>query len=88
MESRVEVQQPKGTSIRIVNGSSGLVHLANGKTIRLLTNNLIAERISYIPVLTILSEYASPNVELKYVSSATVGSSTADTISLNVLPPQ
>src|SRR5947207_14600282 len=61
--ARTAVQRANGTSVRIMNGGAAGLQRSDGTTRTLLGKNSIAERISYLPVLSLLSEFQNANVE-------------------------
>jgi hypothetical protein len=67
---RVEVQQPKGTSVYVLNGGIGQIRRTDGGIRHLLMNNTIAQRVSYIPALSLLAEYAKENISVDKPSYA------------------
>ena len=64
---RTEIQQSGGTRVRIVNTGMGAIQTPDGKVRKLFANNLVAERIEHLPALSILSEWQSSNIEIRYV---------------------
>src|SRR5438128_2859128 len=63
-KARTAVQRATGTSVRIMNGGAAGLQRADGSTRTLLSKNSIAERITYIPALSLLSEFQNANVEI------------------------
>jgi hypothetical protein len=84
--TRTEVQRPEGTRLRVVNGGTGAIQNPDGTIRRLFSNNTVAERIEHIPALSILSEWQSSNIEVRYVGTDTVNGSPAQVIALSFIP--
>ena len=63
-KARTTVQRANGTSVRIMNGGAAGLQRSDGTTRTLLGKNSIGERISYLPVLSLLSEFQNANVEI------------------------
>ncbi len=85
-ETRVEIQKPTGTNVRIVNQGQGVIERSNGTVVRLMMNNTIAERVGHIPILSILGEYLSANVSLQYQGAAQVNGQNATVIVVSYIP--
>jgi hypothetical protein len=83
---RTEVQRPEGTRLRIVNGGTGAIQNPDGTIRRLFSNNTVAERIEHIPALSILSEWQSSNVEVRYVGTDTVNGSPVQMVAISLIP--
>src|SRR5260370_8576032 len=61
-ETRVELQMPKGTNVRIVNQSQGAILRPDGSVKKLYSNNTFYEHIDHVPLLSVLAEFANANV--------------------------
>jgi hypothetical protein len=85
-ETRVEIQKPTGTNVRIVNQGQGVIEKSNGTVVHLMMNNTLAERVGHIPILSILGEYLSTNVSLQYQGTAQVGGQNANIIAVSYVP--
>lgn len=76
------VQTPNGDRVRILNHGQAVMQLPNGKVRRLSASNTLAERVSHIPVLSLLSEWSNPSVELHYLGPAMVSGHPAVEVSM------
>jgi hypothetical protein len=63
--TRLELQKPSGTDIRIVNNGIGAVLQPDGSVRRLLMNNTIVERVNHIPSLSLLADVSDPTVSVE-----------------------
>src|SRR5438552_3919626 len=71
-KARTAVQRATGTSVRVMNGGAAGLQRADGSARTLLSKNSISERITYIPALSLLSEFQNANVEIALGSSTTM----------------
>ena len=78
-KARTAVQRATGTSVRIMNGGAAGLQRADGSARTLLSKNSISERITYIPALSLLSEFQNANVEIAL-------SSVPNTFTLSCIP--
>jgi hypothetical protein len=85
-ETRAELEKPDGTNVRIVNQGKGTIQRANGKVIQLSMKNTIAERVSYIPLLSILGEYLNANVSAQYQGIAWVSGHNTSVVAVSYVP--
>jgi hypothetical protein len=85
-ETRVELQKPSGTAVRVVNQGQGAISRPDGSVIHLLMNNTLAERVNHIPLLSILAEYQNGNISIQYQGTAAVGGQTADVVAVSLVP--
>ncbi len=85
-ETRVEVQKPSGTSVRIVNQGQGVIERPDGTVIHLLMNNTLAERVNHIPLLSILGESQNGNIQLLYQGVTQVNGQNTDSIAVSLVP--
>jgi hypothetical protein len=83
---RTELQRPEGTRIRVVNGGVGGIRNPDGTTRKQFSNNTVAERIEHIPALSILSEWQSSNIEIRYIGPDTLTGNPAQVISVSFIP--
>lgn len=85
-QTRAVLQQPAGTSIRVVNGGIGAIQNPD-RSIRKLTQvTLFAERIGHIPVLSLLAEAQNPAASVEMVSSAATNTAPDIIIAVSVGP--
>ena len=56
-EARVELQKPNGTTARVLNQGQAPIQEPDGTWRRLLRNNTLAERASFVPLYSLLAEY-------------------------------
>ena len=61
---RVELQRASGTQVRILNNGYAAIIAADGKVRRLTANNTISERVTHIPVFSLLAEQGAAEVEV------------------------
>jgi hypothetical protein len=83
---RVELQQSAGTAIRIVNNGQGILQKPDGSIVDLLMNNTLAERVTHIPVLSLLAENLDPAVKVQSKGSSTVNNSVTNDVGLSFIP--
>jgi len=83
---RTELQRPEGTQVRIMSNGAAVIQKANGSVRSLITNNTVAERVEHIPALSLLTEAANTNMEVKYVGPDSVNGQPADVISISYIP--
>jgi hypothetical protein len=48
--------------------------------------DMYARRIDFVPVLSLLQEYAASNMQVQYAGAGSVGSSTVDVVALSFMP--
>jgi len=84
--TRVEVQESKGTNIRILNTGQAAIQRPDGTVIQLLMNNTFAERVRYIPLLSILAEYSDSDIQLLYQGTSQVNGQSTDSIATSLVP--
>ena len=49
--------------------------------------DLYARRIDFVPALTILADYARPDIQVQYLRADTLGNATVDVVALSFAPP-
>ncbi len=85
-ETRVELQMPKGTNVRIVNQGQGAILRPDGSVKTLYSNNTFSEYVNHVPLLSVLADYASGNVNLIYKGVARVQGQPEDIIEVDFVP--
>lgn len=85
-ETRVELQTPKGMNVRIANQGQAAILRPDGSTKTLDSNNTFHEHIDHIPVLSVLCEFATGNVNLLYKGTAQVQGQTESVIEIAFVP--
>jgi len=85
-ETRVELQKPAGTTVRIVNTGQGVIERPNGTVVHLMMNNTLAERVNHIPLLSILGEYMNGNISVQYQGTAQVNSQNTSVVAVSYVP--
>ena len=85
-ETRVELQMPKGTNVRIVNQGQGAILRPDGSVKTLYSNNTFYEHVNHVPLLSVLAEYANGNVNLIYKGVAQVQGQSEDVIEVDFVP--
>jgi hypothetical protein len=86
-ESRSDTQKSSGTVTRIVNQGQGVIERPDGTVQWLITNNTLAEYVSFIPLLSILSNYqTAATVQLVYQGVTQVNGQNADAIAVSYVP--
>jgi len=85
-ETRVELQRPNGVSVRIVNQGQGTIQKPDGTVRTLVVGNLVGERVSHIPLLSLLSEYQNANISLAYQGTVPVNGQSTQLITLSFVP--
>lgn len=66
--TRAEVQQPTGTSVRVVNGNRGAIQNPDGSIRKFTQVNLFAEHVRHIPVFSLLAEVQNPAARVELIS--------------------
>jgi hypothetical protein len=85
-ETRVELQMPKGANVRIVNQGQGAILRPDGSVKTLYSNNTFYEHVNHVPILSVLAEYASGNVNLIYKGTVQIQSQSEDVIEVDFVP--
>lgn len=85
-ETRVELQMPKGTNVRIANQGQGAILRPDGSVKTLYSNNTFYEHVDHVPLLSVLAEFANGNVNLIYKGVAQVQGQPEDVIELDFVP--
>jgi outer membrane lipoprotein-sorting protein len=85
-ETRADVLMSTGTNVRIVNQTQGAMQRPDGTFMPLAMNNTIGERVSYIPLLSLLSEYQNSNISLAYQGTAQVNGQSTNVIAVSFVP--
>jgi len=84
---RSALTKPSGLHVYVTDGQAtcadGLLATATADS----QIDLFARRIDFVPALTILANYARPDIQVQYVRPDTLGSSTVDVVALSFLPP-
>jgi len=80
---RMEFQRSQSTDIYVRNGLAACMSRAQGGNANMDSVDLNAQRIDYIPALSLLSEYANSNMNVQYAGTDTVNGSLADVIALS-----
>src|SRR5207249_3950485 len=83
--SRVELQKPTGTGIRIVNHGVGVIEQPDGTVRSLLMNNTLVERANHIPALSLLADFQDPAVSVENFGSAVVSNQQTEVVALRPL---
>jgi outer membrane lipoprotein-sorting protein len=86
LETRVETEMPEGRHIRIMNQGHATMQKPDGTVRSLGLNNVVGERVSHIPLLSLLAEYKSPKVSLTYKGEAQVNGQMVNAIALSFVP--
>ncbi len=85
-ETRVELQMPQGTNVRVMNQGYAAITRPDGSVKSLYSSNTFAEYVNYVPLLSVLAEYASGNVNLIYKGVAQVQGQPEDVIEVDFVP--
>jgi len=84
--TRVELQMPKGTNVRIVNQGQGVIVRPDGSVRNLSSNNTFYEHVNHVPLLSLLAEYANGNTNLLYKGAAQLQGQAEDVIEIDFVP--
>jgi hypothetical protein len=84
--TRVELQMPKGTQVRIVNQGQGAMIRPDGSVKNLNSNNMFYEHVNHVPLLSVLAEYGNGNMNLLYKGTAQLQGQTENIIEIDFLP--
>src|SRR5712691_632257 len=85
-ETRVELQMPSGTNVRIVNTGQGVIEKPDGTVRHLTANNTFAERVNHIPLLSILGQYQNSSVSVQYQGTALVNGQSTSVVAVSLIP--
>jgi hypothetical protein len=85
-ETRAEVQLAKGANVRIMNQGQGAILRPDGSVKTLYSNNTFYEHVNHVPLLSLLAEYASGNVNLLYNGVAQMQGQSDDVIEVDFVP--
>jgi hypothetical protein len=77
---------PKGINVRIVNQGQGAIVRPDGSVKTLYSNNTFYEHVNHVPLLSVLAEYASGNVNLLSNGVAQVQGQPEDVIEVDFVP--
>lgn len=83
-ESRVQVQQPTGTTVRVLSGGRGANQNADGSIRQLNQINTLWEHVNAVPIFSLLAEVQNPVAEVTVVSRASANGSADDVISVGL----
>ncbi len=83
-ESRGEMQQPNGTSVRVLQGGQAAIKNADGSIRRLNQVNTFCEHVGYIPVFSLLAEAPNPTAQVELITSAGTNGSPDDIIAVSL----
>jgi len=84
---RVELRKPEGTNIRILNQGRAVLQRAGSTALQtLLTNNTMAERVSHLPLFSLLAEWQDASINVQLVGTSQVNGQPATVVALSVLP--
>jgi hypothetical protein len=86
LETRVELQMPKGTNVRIVNQGQAEIVRPDGSVRTLDSNNTFYEHVNHVPLLSLLAEYANGNENLLYQGTVQVQGQPEDVIEVDFVP--
>jgi hypothetical protein len=74
---RSELERPNGKGVRILNEGKAAIIRADGRVRDLTRVNTLAERVTHIPLLSLLAEYQDPAVEVKAEAPVVAGGAAA-----------
>src|SRR5262249_7032602 len=80
---RTEVQRNQSTDVFLTDGLNGCDNRPGIAKTRESSVNIASQRVDYIPVLSLLAEYGSSNMNVQYGGTATVNGATADIVALS-----
>jgi hypothetical protein len=81
---RTELTTSTGVRVTIVSNGSGKIIQPDGSVRWLTPDNTISQRITHIPVLSLLAEYQQPTVSTQYLGTTSIDSTTADVVGLGI----
>jgi hypothetical protein len=84
-ETRVELQRAKGTTVRIVNQGAGVIEQPDGTVRWLLMNNTLIERVTHLPLFSLLGAFQDPTVSVENLGTAKVSTYTTNVVALRPL---
>jgi hypothetical protein len=85
-ETRVELQKPSGTNVRIANQGQGAILRPDGSVKTLNSNNTFYEHVNHVPLLSLLAEYANGHVNLLCKGMQQVQGQAEDVIEVDFVP--
>jgi len=83
-QMRSVITTPKGPRLFIVNNGHGVIRYPDGTVKWLADENMVSQRVSHIPAISLLSEYASPGTSLENIGPATVDGRLADVVAIGI----
>ena len=84
---RVELTSADGTRVRVLKQGQAAIQYPDGKIRKLLMNNTLTERVSHLPIFSLLAESNDPSVIAEHVGAARMaGGATANVIALRPVP--
>jgi len=83
---RTSITKPSGTRVYVTDGSNTCVDGAPTTATADTQLDQYARRIDFIPALTILSQYAAPNMQVQFAGTDTVHGSAVNVIAISFMP--
>jgi hypothetical protein len=84
---RVELSDAEGTRVRTLSAGQAFIQYPNGKIRKMLMNNTVPERVSHLPIFSLLAETSDATVIIENVgTSKTADGGPADVIALRPIP--
>jgi hypothetical protein len=84
---RSSLTKPSGVYVYVTDGQATCADAALATATADSQIDLFARRIDFVPALTILADYARPDIQVQYVRADTLGGSTVDVVALSFIPP-
>jgi hypothetical protein len=84
---RTSITKPSGTRVYVTDGSNSCVDGAPATATADTQLDQYARRIDFIPALTILSQYAAPDLQVQYAGTDSVNGSAVNVIAISFMPP-
>ena len=84
---RTSLTKPSGTRVYVTDGTNTCVEGTQATATADTQLDQYARRIDFIPALTILSQYAAPEMQVQYSGTDTVNGAAVNVISLSFTPP-
>ena len=84
MESRIETQTAKGTNVGIFNNGQAASLRPDGSVRKVNSISTLVERVDYIPLFSLLSEWQNPNVMIENVGTSAVANQPANVVALSL----
>jgi hypothetical protein len=81
---RTELSTSKGLRLFIVNHGHGIIRQPDGSIRQLVDDNMMVQRINYIPVLSLLGEYDQKDISIDYLGASVMEGTTVEIVAISL----